>query len=150
MPCGYVYFRRQRARERRQSVSLHIFCVRLPQVCSFYYTGQCEGLYKRNEQQVRLSRFLFFYNLTPTRRVRRRRQFMTGNSQWKNVIHRYGIGDRLYQDRSLEVDSSIKNPDDALDDVKPDDVILDHFESAPLTYIFVNNKTILSVHRGNE
>ena len=69
---------------------------------------------------------------------------MTCNSQWKNVIYRYGIGHRLYQDRSLGVDSIIKNLNDSLVDVKADDAILDHFESAPLTYIFVNNKTILS------
>ena len=69
---------------------------------------------------------------------------MISNSQWNNIIYHYGIGHRLKQDRSMGVDSIIKNLDDALADVKADDVILDHFESAPLTYIFVNNKTILS------
>ena len=69
---------------------------------------------------------------------------MTCNSQWKNVIYRYGIGHRLYQDRSLGVDSIINSLNDALADVKADDTLSDHFESAPLTYIFVNNKTILS------
>lgn len=37
-----------------------IFCVRLLR-CPFYYTRQCEGLNKRNGQQVRLSRFFLFY-----------------------------------------------------------------------------------------
>ncbi|MDE6083784.1 MAG: hypothetical protein K2G11_04790, partial [Muribaculaceae bacterium] len=69
---------------------------------------------------------------------------MIDNSQWKNVIYRYGIGHRLYQDRSLGVDGIIKSLNDALVDVKADDTLSDHFESSPLTYIFVNNKTILS------
>ena len=69
---------------------------------------------------------------------------MIDNSQWKNVIHRYGIGHRLFQDRSLGVDSIIKSLNDALVDVKADDTLSEHFESSPLTYIFVNNKTILS------
>ncbi len=37
-----------------------IFCVRLCIVCSFYSNGQFQGLNKRDEQQVWLSRF--FYN----------------------------------------------------------------------------------------
>ena len=44
---------------RRASVfrrSITIFCVRLLQVCSFYYDGQFQGLRAWDEQQVRLSR----------------------------------------------------------------------------------------------
>ncbi|MDE6007396.1 MAG: hypothetical protein K2G67_07570 [Muribaculaceae bacterium] len=36
---------------------VHIFCVRLLQVCSFSYDGQYQSLDEWNEQQVRLSRF---------------------------------------------------------------------------------------------
>lgn len=57
MPCGYVYISQQPAREREPLVCLHIFCVRLLRVCSFYCDGQCEGLKVWNEQTVRLSRF---------------------------------------------------------------------------------------------
>ena len=84
------------------------------------------------------------------RGARRHRQFMTCNSQWKNVIHRYGIADRRKQDRSLGVDSIIKSLADSLSDVEVDDDLVEHFERAPLQYIFVNNKTIPSEHRGNE
>ena len=61
--CGYVYSAGSRVREHQLSEYMHIFRVRLLHVCSFYSDGQCEGLYKRNEQQVRLSRF-FISNLT--------------------------------------------------------------------------------------
>ena len=84
------------------------------------------------------------------RGARRHRQFMTCNSQWKNLIHRYGIADRRKQDRSLGVDSIIKSLADSLSGVEVDDDLVEHFERAPLQYIFVNNKTIPSVHRGNE
>ena len=84
------------------------------------------------------------------RGVRRHRQFMTCNSQWKNVIHRYGIADRRKQDRSLGVDSIIKSLVDSLTGVEVDDDLVEHFERAPLQYIFVNNKTTPSEHRGNE
>lgn len=53
MPCGYVIYHRQLT----LSVYLHIFCVRLLQVCSFNGNGQCEGLNEWDGQQVWLSRF---------------------------------------------------------------------------------------------
>ena len=59
MPCGYVHF----TNDKRESVShwcFYICCVRLLHVCSFYYTGQCEGLYKRNEQQYGSHAFSFY------------------------------------------------------------------------------------------
>ena len=61
-----MYILLTEARECLQLVYLHIFCVRLLQVCSFNSDGQCEGLYKRNEQKVQLSRFSF---LAPIRRA---------------------------------------------------------------------------------
>ncbi|MDE6231542.1 MAG: hypothetical protein K2M37_07990 [Muribaculaceae bacterium] len=75
---------------------------------------------------------------------------MIDNSQWKNVIHRYGIADRRKQDRSLGVDSIIKSLADSLSGVEVEDDLVEHFERTPLQYIFVNNKTIPSEHRGNE
>lgn len=52
-------FRQWQTRERKLLAYLDIFCVRLLQVCSFYQSGQCEGLNEWNGQQVRLSRFSF-------------------------------------------------------------------------------------------
>ena len=62
MPCGYVSF----TYGKRVSAGykcVYIFCVRLLHVCSFYYTGQCEGLCKRNEQQYGSHAFLLIINL---------------------------------------------------------------------------------------
>ena len=114
--CGYVYSVGSRVREHLLSEYMHIFRVRLLQVCSFYSDGQCEGLYKRNEQRYGSHAF-FFLNLTPTRGAWRHGLFMIDNSQWKNLIHRYGIADRRKQDRSLGVDSIIKSLADSLSGV---------------------------------
>ncbi len=54
-----MYYLPDYARERVHPVYLHIFCVRLLQVCSFYEDGQFQGLNKRNGQQVRPHAFRF-------------------------------------------------------------------------------------------
>ena len=51
-----MYIPSNSARERR-TWTHSIFCVRLLQVCSFFYDGQFQSLQVWDEQQVRLSRF---------------------------------------------------------------------------------------------
>lgn len=56
--CGYVYIPSMATRECKPLMFLHIFCVRLLQVCSFYEDGQCEGLNELERATVRPSRIL--------------------------------------------------------------------------------------------
>ena len=54
--CGYVYPINGNTRVQAFDV-LHIFCVWLLHVCSFFEDGHCEGLNEWERSTVRLSRF---------------------------------------------------------------------------------------------
>ena len=59
-----IYISPMAARERGSWCVYLIFCVRPLHVCSFYFTGHYQSLRTWDEQQVRLSRFLYNHIFT--------------------------------------------------------------------------------------
>lgn len=94
------------------SARLFIFCVRLLQVCSFDYDGQCEGLNKRNGQQVRSRAFIFINQSNANAETRRLLSFIMKKKFMLAAV-------AIVAAASITLASCSKNPcDKAIDMVK--------------------------------
>ena len=71
-----MYIQPTGVRESAYCRRISIFCVRLLQVCSFDYDGQCEGLRTWNGQQVRSRAFIFINQSNANAETRRLLSFI--------------------------------------------------------------------------